>query len=364
MSLTLLTNDPWEPLLNRKTGRHRLTSVEITITNRCNMRCRHCAVGESLAMADPPHLPLALLFQRLAEVEGLTTLSITGGEPSESWRTLREYVLPLLRWAKQHGVRTQVNTNLTYELERYELIAPYTDVMHISWNYTSAADFHQIAWSHGREHVPFSSSERLYNRILTNAQALAGAGYFLSAESMINRETAPHLGRLNQMIAAMGCQRHELHPMYATDWATDLPILTLPEYRAAIDQFLDERDPSLWALLGTLPFFPCSPLSEDQAILAKVQGAPNLSVRNCPDGRNRINLNAFTGELFVTDFADVSALGNLIEDRLQTAFDRWQADPRFAPFNCYCPAAGCTGPNLLVAHMYYPGLDFRSRQAP
>lgn len=356
-------NDPWEPEQNRRTGRHRLTSVEVTVTNRCNMRCRHCAVGESLAMADPPRQPLELLYQRLAEVEGLTTLSITGGEPSESWTTLREYVLPLLRWAKERGLRTQINTNLTYELERYELIAPYLDVLHISWNYTSVEDFHRIAWSHGREHVPISSSERLYNRILTNAEALAKAGCFVSAESMINRETAPHLGQLNQMIAAMGCQRHEVHPMYAVDWATDLPVLSLDEYRSAVNRFLDERDPNLWVLFGTFPFFPCSPLHEDRALITKAKGAPNLSIRNCPDGRNRININAFTGDLYVTDFADVPALGNLTTDKLQAVFDRWQADPRFAPYNCYCPEAGCTGPNLLVAHMYYQGIDFRDRKA-
>jgi radical SAM/CxCxxxxC motif protein YfkAB len=357
------TNDPWEPIANRRTGRHLLTSVEVTVTNRCNMRCRHCAVGETLAMADPPRLPLDLLCRRLSEVEGLSTLSITGGEPTESWSTLREYVLPLLRWAKEHGVRTQINTNLTYDLERYALIAPYVDVMHISWNYTGVEEFHRIAWSHGREHLPIASSEILYSRILTNAEALAKGGCFLSAESMVNRETAPHLGELNRMIAAMGCQRHEVHPMYAVDWATDLPVLGLDEYREAIDRFLDERIPDLWVLFGTFPFLPCSPLPVDRALLAKAKAAPSVSIRNCPDGRNRVNINAFTGDLYVTDFADVPALGNLASDELQSVFEKWQADPRFAPFDCYCPEAGCTGPNLLVAHMYHPGVDFRTRRA-
>jgi radical SAM/CxCxxxxC motif protein YfkAB len=367
MNLTLEplspTSDPWEPERSRRTGRHHLTSVEVTVTNRCNMRCRHCAVGETLAMIDPPRLPLDLLFRRLEEVEGLQTLSITGGEPSENRETLEGYVLPLLRWAKEHGLRTQVNTNLTYELARYELIAPYVDVMHISWNYTSVEDFHRIAWSHGRERVAMAASEILYNRIIANTEALVRGGCFVSAESMINRETAPHLGRMNRMIAAMGCKRHEVHPMYAVDWATDLPILSLDEYRAAVDRFLDERDPSVWVLFGTFPFFPCSPLEADRAIIAKAKAAPNLSIRNCPDGRNRININAFTGDLYVTDFADVPALGNLVNDRLTDVFDRWQMDSRFAPYNCYCPEAGCTGPNLLVAHMYYPGVDFRERRA-
>jgi radical SAM/CxCxxxxC motif protein YfkAB len=358
-----LKHDPWEPELNRRHGRHLLTSVEITVTNRCNMRCRHCAVGETLVMQEPDHLPLELLFRRLDEIQSLRTLSMTGGEPSENVRTLHEYVLPILQYAKARGIRTQINTNLTYDLARYELIAPYVDVTHISWNYANAEDFHRIAWGHGRQHVSRETSAKLFRRIIDNARALADQGHFLSAESMINGETAPVLGHLNRMIADMGCQRHEVHPMYPADWAVDLPILPLDAFRAAVDRFLDERNPDLWVLFGTLPFFACSPDPQDRAVLAKAKAAPNVTTRNCPDGRNRVNINGFTGDVFVTDFAEVPALGNVLTDSLQAAFDRWQAHPVFAPFTCYCPEVGCTGPNLIVASMYHPGVDFRQRRA-
>lgn len=356
-------NDLWEPLWTRREGRHRLTSVEVTVTNRCNMRCRHCAVGESLATADPERLPLDLLFRRLDEVEGLQTLSLTGGEPSESLTTMTEYVLPLLRYAKGRGLQTQVNTNLTFDLERYLLIAPYVDVMHISWNYIGVEDFHRIAWGHGREHVSIKASEKLFNRMVENARSLASAGCFLSAETMVNPETAPHLGWMNRFLAELGCRRHEVHPMYQADWAAELPVLSLDQFRTAVDRLLEERDPSLWLLFGTFPFFACSPLEEDRAILAKAKAAPNLTIRNCPDGRNRVNINAFTGAVYVTDFAEVPPLGRIQQDRLEEVFDRWQQHPLFAPYNCYCPEVGCTGPNLLVAQMYYPGVDFRTRRA-
>lgn len=356
-------NDPWEPEPNRRQGRYRLTSVEVTVTNRCNMRCRHCAVGEVLVQAEPDRLPLDLLFRRLDEVEDLRTLSITGGELSENRQNLKEYVLPILQYAQRRGARTQVNTNLTFDLPRYELIAPYVDVFHITWNYTSVEDFHRIAWAHGREQVPIASSQVLYNRILENARALSARGAFLSAETMVNRETAPHLAEMNRMIAAMGCQRHEVHPMYTVDWATDLPVLLLDEFRSAIERFLDERDPNLWVLFGTFPFLPCSPDPADRALRAKALAAPNVSIRNDPDGRNRLNVNSFTGEVVVTDFAEIPSLGNIHTDRLEAMFDRWLAEPLCTAYNCYCSEAGCTGPNLIVAQMYYPGVDFRQRRA-
>lgn len=49
-------NDPWDPIGSlRKYGRHVLTSVEMTVTHLCNMRCEHCAVGDMLTMQEAPY---------------------------------------------------------------------------------------------------------------------------------------------------------------------------------------------------------------------------------------------------------------------------------------------------------------------
>jgi len=355
--------DLWEPFRTRREGRHRLTSVEVTVSNWCNLRCRHCAVGDSLVAHEADRLPLDLILRRLDEAEGLMTLSLTGGELSGSLAALRSFVLPLLRYARDRGLKTQVNTNLTFELGRYELIAPYVDVFHITWNYRDLHHFHRIVRGHGRADVAPAASEALYTRIVENARALAAQGCFVSAETMVNRETADDLGEMNRFLASLGCRRHEVHPMYPSDWASDLPVLPLAEFRDAVHRFLAEREPQLWVLFGTFPFFPCSPLPEDQEILSLVRSAPNVTVRNCPDGRNRLNIDGFTGDVRVTDFAAVPPLGNIRTDRLEDVFERWQNHPQFAPCNCYCPVVGCTGPNLLVAEMYYPGVDFRLRRA-
>ncbi|GJM79843.1 hypothetical protein HMSSN139_23390 [Paenibacillus sp. HMSSN-139] len=82
--------DPWDPILSlREYGRHVLTSVELTVTNLCNMRCEHCAVGDSLVLKEPEQLPLPLILEALDDVEHLQTISITGGEPTfrrKPWR--------------------------------------------------------------------------------------------------------------------------------------------------------------------------------------------------------------------------------------------------------------------------------------
>ncbi|SDC07350.1 radical SAM/CxCxxxxC motif protein YfkAB [Paenibacillus sp. UNCCL117] len=356
--------DPWDPLpAYRLYGEHRLTSVELTVTNLCNMRCEHCAVGESLTLTEGPRLPLADVLRRLDEVEQLETISITGGEPSFHAKTVREYIVPLLKYARERGVRSQINSNLTLDLARYEELAPYLDVMHISFNYLNEDDFYQVGFVRSERRTSRESAVKLYERMLENTRALSAGGLFVSAESMINFRTHEKLVGIHRLIAEMGCLRHEVHPMYPSAFASNLPVLTLDETRTAIHALLDGRDKRLWMLFGTLPFYACSPQEADRSIVARLRQEPMVTVRNDPDGRNRLNVNLFTGDVFVTDFSDVPALGNAQYDRLDQVFARWRQHPLYATVGCYCPAAACCGPNLLVADTYYKDVDFRKRHA-
>lgn len=356
--------DPWDPIRSIQLhGEHRLTSIELTVTNLCNMRCEHCAVGETLTMTEGPRIPLATILKRLDEVEDLQTISITGGEPSYHEQTVREYIIPILRYARERGVRSQINSNVTLDLSRYELMAPYLDVMHISFNYLNADDFYEVGFARTDRRVSKEMAVKLYDRMVSNAAALAKGGMFVSAESMINYRTHEKLPDIHRLIREMGCKRHEVHPMYPSAFASGLPVLELEQTREAIHRLLDHRDRELWMLFGTLPFFPCSQDEEDRNIITRLRSEPNVTVRNDPDGRNRLNVNLFTGDVFVTDFSDVPPLGNVHTDRLDQVYAAWNEHPLRGKVNCYCPAAACCGPNLLVADMYYKDVDFTSRRA-
>ncbi|MCG3057155.1 hypothetical protein KZ287_33850, partial [Escherichia coli] len=56
-------------------------------------------------------------------------------------KSVKTYVVPLLKYAHERGIRTQINSNLTLDLARYELIIPYLDVLHISHNWGTMDDF-------------------------------------------------------------------------------------------------------------------------------------------------------------------------------------------------------------------------------
>lgn len=357
-------NDPWDPIRSlRQHGRHRLTSVEMTVSNLCNMRCEHCAVGDTLVMSEPAKLPLSQMLKRLDEVEHLETISITGGEPSFSDRTVRDYMVPLLKYARSRGVRSQINSNVTLPYSRYEQLAPYLDVMHISFNYTNADDFHQIGFAKAGHAVSREAAVKLYDRMIDNARRLSETGVLVSAESMINYRTYDKIDEIHRLIVEMGCQRHEVHPMYPSSFAKDLPVITKEQMRQSIELLLASRDKSVWMLFGTLPFYHCSDNPEERKLLARLAAEPNVTVRNDPDGRNRLNVNLFTGEVFVTDFSDVPSFGNIASSKLDELFDRWLDHSLARSVNCHCPAAGCCGPNLLVKDMYYKETDFLTKTA-
>lgn len=356
--------DPWEALPRRQQfGKNILTSVEFTVTNLCNLRCEHCAVGETLTTKESEErIPLELLLRRLDEIEHLDTLSITGGEPMFNREIIELYIVPLLRYAHERGTKTQLNSNLTLDMARYEPILPYLDVLHISFNYIDAEGFWRTSYARATHKVSLKQAEKTFQRLVDNTIHLAKAGVFVSAESLISKYTKDKLGAINNMLKEMGCRRHEVHPLYPSDFARHMEVLSLEELREAYHALLDERDPELWILFGTLPFYACNQNEEDLKLIKRIHATPQVTVRNDPDGYNRLNCNIFTGDVTVTDFGDVGSLGNVTTDSFETCFQRWQEHPLKQPYTCFCPQSYCHGPNLLVANTYYQGVDFRERE--
>ncbi|MBS7531365.1 radical SAM/CxCxxxxC motif protein YfkAB [Hazenella sp. IB182353] len=357
-------HDPWNTFETRfQNGRYELTSIEFTVTNLCNLRCEHCAVGEELLEKEGATLPLDLLLRRLDEIESLQTISLTGGEPILHPKVVRETIIPLLRYAKERGIHTQLNSNLTLPLSRYEDWIEDLDVLHISYNYRDVKDFHRITYKRFDREVSLSVAEKRFEQMKENAKALTKQGVFVSAESLLSPFTHQHIEKIHQDIVEMGCQRHEVHPLYPSDFAKGLDLITLDQYRDTVTRLLEIRDPNVWILFGTLPFFPCSDETTDHDLWLRLAQEPNVTVRPDPDGRNRLNVNAFTGDVIVTDFGDIPALGNIRQDRLTDVFERWLTHPVAKQYHCFCPAAHCTGPNILVANAYYPDWDFHTRTA-
>lgn len=228
-----ILNDPWEAYNDVKDhGELTLSNIEFTTTNLCNMRCSHCAVGYTLQTVDPEPLNMDLIYRRLDEIPHLRTMSITGGEPMFSKKSIRNVVKPLLKYAHNRGIYTQMNSNLTLPQDRYLDIAEYIDVMHISHNWGTTDEFANVGFGAMEKQPPLKAKLKLYEQMINNARTLSEQGMFVSAETMLNQSTLPHLQKIHQeVVHDMKCSRHEIHPMYPADFASQLNVLSLSEMK-------------------------------------------------------------------------------------------------------------------------------------
>lgn len=360
-----INNDPWEAYNDiEEHGKLTLSNIEFTTTNLCNMRCSHCAVGYTLQTKDPDPLPMDIIYRRLDEIPNLRTMSITGGEPMFSKKSIKNVVKPLLKYAQDRGIYVQMNSNLTLPQDRYLDIAEYIDVMHISHNWGTIQEFTDVGFGAMKKQPPLKAKLKLYEQMLDNASTLSEQGMFISAETMLNQSTLPYLDKIhNEIVNDMKCSRHEVHPMYPADFASQLNVLSLKEMKQAIHHLLDIRDEDIWMLFGTLPIYPCINDENDQALLQRLRDAKNVTMRNDPDGRSRLNVNVFSGDVIVTDFGDKNGtISNIKRDKLSDVFNKWLTSDLAKSLNCHCEAFQCLGPNVLVKNMYYPDTDFKQKE--
>ena len=100
--------------LARSTRSARLTTLNIEVTNRCNLRCVYCPVNRSM-VREKTDLPFELFAELLERTPTLRTLlPFQWGEP-----LLHPRIFEMLRLASTKGIRTYVTTNGT-RLDRSE----------------------------------------------------------------------------------------------------------------------------------------------------------------------------------------------------------------------------------------------------
>lgn len=86
----------------------RLRKVTFGVTDRCNLRCKHCLASSTLDQAND--LPLEKIAQLSVELHelGCKSVSLFGGEP-----LLREDLWDIVHLFKKNGVEVRINTNAT-----------------------------------------------------------------------------------------------------------------------------------------------------------------------------------------------------------------------------------------------------------
>jgi radical SAM protein with 4Fe4S-binding SPASM domain len=118
---------PWAPTRHRvlRQSTPSLRYLQLHVTERCNLNCRHCYLGSKESVDLP--LPLAKEAVREFSKIGLKLL-ITGGEP-----LLYPHLWGLLRYARKYPIRVEVLSNGTLVTPSLAAgLARYVDCVQIS----------------------------------------------------------------------------------------------------------------------------------------------------------------------------------------------------------------------------------------
>jgi MoaA/NifB/PqqE/SkfB family radical SAM enzyme len=207
--------------------RDRPFVLGLAVTDRCNLRCRHCRVWRSHA----PHMPWAdieAILQRFHR-RGSRLLYLEGGEPY-LWREGSRRLADVIRLARQVGyLRVHVYTNGTLPV-------------------TAPADFTWIS-ADGLDEVNFALRGSHLEQVLDNARRCPGRKALLYTVNSVNRaDILPFLERVRDTLPGMRVM-FQLHtPYYGQD-----ELLLGDAARAAVVDTLVECKRMGLPLMNSLP---------------------------------------------------------------------------------------------------------------
>mmetsp|Transcript_15437 Transcript_15437/g.46101 ORF Transcript_15437/g.46101 Transcript_15437/m.46101 type:complete len:384 (+) Transcript_15437:141-1292(+) len=190
-------------LLEDRFGRHH-GYLRISLTERCNLRCKYCMPAEGVSDLTPqPQLLTAREIERVASVfarAGASKVRLTGGEP-----TLRRDLADVCRAVRRPGVRSVgLTTNAVNLLGKGQggtrlddLVAAGVDSINVSLDSLDAEAFGRMTRRPPRTH----------DRVLEAIQACADAGIRTKVNCVVLR----------------GENDHEL-AAFASHWGPDVSV--------------------------------------------------------------------------------------------------------------------------------------------
>ncbi len=193
-----------------------LRYLELQLTSKCNLTCRHCYLGD-FRVKDLPLSDAVAIAHEFADRGGLRLL-ISGGEPM-LYKELEKFIeltkkLPVRRVLFSNG--TLINSH------------------NISWLDVDEIQFSLDGWEIGHEAVRGPGT---FGKTMAGIQAAARSGRTLSFSTMIHRKNLDEFDQMKQFIESIGAVEWGIDVMCVAGSLEDHRDLVVP-YDEAV-RFLD-----------------------------------------------------------------------------------------------------------------------------
>ncbi|GAB4277194.1 MAG: radical SAM protein [Coriobacteriia bacterium] len=289
----------------------RPSHVVWNVTDRCNLKCRHCYMGATGARAEGELTrDEALdLVRRLGEA-GVPTLFVTGGE-----MFTRPDIWEILEEAHAQGIRLVVSTNGTLltasDAER---------LAHLGVDFAAISIYGPPAF-----HDSYVMVERAYAATLRAAEALTQAGIGLCVKTTVNQDTWPHVPYVFETARRIGAKVVYPCDLVTTGRASDMArrSITVGQWRELADLIIREvtEDPDglefdIGANPSIVPYVAERLAREGHDVSAVTERLHRMSA--CPVGHGHLAINA-RGDIMPCQFMQDYSVGNVRETDLADA---------------------------------------------
>lgn len=172
-----------------------LRYLELHLTHRCNLRCRHCYLGPAANREMP--LEDAIAIARQFAGNGGLRLLISGGEPM-----LYHDLEAFLEQTRELGIRRILFTNGTLVTPQNIGRLPAEEIV-----------FSMDGWQHGHETL---RGQNTFDSLIKGIKAAKNANFDISFSTMIHRENLAEFGKMQRFVKEAG----------AVEWGIDVLTVT------------------------------------------------------------------------------------------------------------------------------------------
>ena len=285
--------------------------LSLEINKLCNFRCTFCYTEKY--KEDLPDIDRVLNLIEEGIEEGVTSISMTGGEPLLQWDRVAE----IARFAKSRRLRTRLNTNgiLLEPSGRTNELLNLIDEFQISCNATSDREF--------AEYIQVKETLRPFSAILRNINHLLDHGAHVTIRFTLDAHTAHNL----TAVFLLFCGTHELIKSRVVDRfkvRVSVPAGNIAPIGENVSK-IKNASSQLFELLRNTPDAQVQ-FKDGNRLLTMPRDIPNLSSPQCICGERSIHISSdlrrVTPCVFLRDVSEFS-LGNLRdgENRLREV---WQ----------------------------------------
>jgi radical SAM protein with 4Fe4S-binding SPASM domain len=313
-----------------------LTS-QLELTYTCNHFCTHCYNYEVHTTKLEPfsNEHFTDIVKKIGDID-IFAIDFTGGEPF----LRREALYECLPVAKDYGIATKLNTNLSLKLEENDLKNLEGTALLVSLPSGNKETY---------ENITHSTS---YDAVLSNIKKAMNYGLEVSANMVVSQLSKQDIYETGKLFAEMGGKNFCVTPMSPCTKKQKELFINKDEVIQTLDVLLDLKKDFGLRVDALEPILPCSvDLSKYRSFVR----------RSCTAGRTHITIDPAGNVRPCSHFPTDETYGNILDepfDAIWNKLSEWK-DGKHVPKSCDNCAylAKCFGGCRLNARIFNGSLD-------